>query len=267
MRVTVLGCGGSSGVPMIGNDWGDCDPGDARNRRSRPSVLVETAGLSILIDTSPDMREQLISNRIRRIDAVLWTHGHADHTHGIDDLRGINIAQGRSLDGYADSGTLASLRQRFGYVFEPLRFGAANFYKPHVIPHEIAGTFSIGPVRILPIEQDHGFSRSLGFRIGPFAYSTDVVRLDDAALAALEGIDTWIVDCVRVAPEHPVHAHLPVTLGWIERIRPRRAYLTHMNQTMDYDSVTALLPDGVLPAHDGLVFDVPERNPPSAWTS
>jgi phosphoribosyl 1,2-cyclic phosphate phosphodiesterase len=258
MRVTVLGCGGSAGVPLIGNDWGACDPSDVRNRRTRPSILVEAGGVTILVDTSPDLREQLIANRVRRIDAVLWTHGHADHTHGIDDLRGVNIVMGGALPGYADRETMASLQARFGYVFEPLRHGAAMFYKPYVEPRIIEGPFEIGPVRVTPIVQDHGFSSSLGFRIGSFAYSTDVVRLDAAALASLAGIDTWIVDCVRVEPEHPVHAHLPVTLEWIGRVRPRQAFLTHMNHTMDYRTVQALLPPGVMPAHDGLVIELPD---------
>lgn len=256
VRVTVLGCGGSAGVPLIGNDWGSCDPADPRNRRTRPSILVEVDGLAILIDTSPDLREQLIANQVRRIDAVLWTHGHADHTHGIDDLRGVNIMMGGPLPGYADRETMASLCSRFGYVFEPLRYGAMMFYKPHIEPRLIDGPVEIGRVVVTPIVQDHGFSASLGFRIGAFAYSTDVVRLDEAAFALLEGIDTWIVDCVRVAPEHPVHAHLPITLEWIERVRPKRAFLTHMNHTMDYETVRAMLPPGVLPAHDGLVIEV-----------
>ncbi|HEV7372570.1 MBL fold metallo-hydrolase [Arenibaculum sp.] len=256
VRVTVLGCGGSAGVPLIGNDWGACDPADPRNRRTRPSVLVEVDGLAILIDTSPDLREQLIANRVRRIDAVLWTHGHADHTHGIDDLRGVNIMTGGPLPGYADAETMEALCSRFGYVFEPLHYGATMFYKPHVEPRLIEGPVEVGGVMVTPIVQDHGFSASLGFRIGAFAYSTDVVRLDETAFALLEGIDTWIVDCVRVAPEHPVHAHLPITLEWIERVRPRRAFLTHMNHTMDYETVRAMLPPGVLPAHDGLVIEV-----------
>lgn len=258
VRVTVLGCGGSAGVPLIGGDWGACDPADPRNRRSRPSILIETGGKTILVDTGPDLREQLIAARVRHIDAVLFTHAHADHTHGIDDLRGMNLVMKSGIDAYMDAATLADLRTRFGYVFEPLRTGTKWHYKPEVTAHVIDGPFDIGGVRVVPIDQDHGFSRSLGFRIGRFAYSTDVVRLDAAAFAALEGIDTWIVDCVRIAPEHPVHAHLPVTLGWIERVRPRRAYLTHMNQTMDYAAVRAMLPDGIEPAYDGLVIEIPD---------
>lgn len=258
MRVTVLGCGGSAGVPLIGNDWGACDPSEPRNRRTRPSVLVETAGVSILIDTSPDLREQLVANRVGHIDAVLWTHPHADHTHGIDDLRGVNIVTGKALRGYADAATLSSLRSRFGYVFEPLNPRATMFYKPVVEAVEVDGPFSIGSVGVLPFVQDHGYSTSMGYRIGGFAYSTDVVRLDEAAFAALEGVDTWVVDCLRIGPEHPVHAHLPITLGWIERVKPRRAYLTHMNQAMDYRTACGVLPPHVQPCHDGLVIELPD---------
>jgi phosphoribosyl 1,2-cyclic phosphate phosphodiesterase len=255
MRVTVLGCGGSGGVPLIGNEWGACDPAEPRNRRLRPSILVERDGFAVLFDAGPDLREQLLAARVRHLDAVVFTHWHADHTHGLDDLRGVNVLMGRPLDAYADPETLASLKARFDYAFAETKAGQ-GIYRPTLRGHAIEGPFDLGPLRIVPFRQDHGWAHSLGFRIGGFAYSTDVVRLDEAAFAALEGIDTWIVDCVRIEPPHPVHAHLALTLSWIERVRPRRAYLTHMNHTMDYRTLLGILPPGVAPAHDGLVLDV-----------
>ncbi len=256
MKVTVLGSGGSAGVPLIGNDWGQCDPNNPRNRRSRPSILVEDRGTAILVDTSPDLREQLIMAQVSRLDAVLWTHIHADHTHGVDDLRGLNVLMQAPIDAYADRDTLAGLIERFGYCFTPAKQGM--YYKPVLTPHEITGPFTVRDTHVQPFEQDHGWMKTLGFRFGRFAYSTDVVRLDEDAFAVLEGIDTWIVDCVRIEPAHPVHAHLELTLSWIERVRPRRAYLTHMNHTVDYDTICRLLPPGVEPGYDGLVIEVPE---------
>jgi phosphoribosyl 1,2-cyclic phosphate phosphodiesterase len=255
MRITVLGSGGSAGVPLIGGDWGACDPANPKNRRRRPSILVEDRNVRVLVDSGPDVREQLIAAGVTWLSAVVYTHSHADHTHGMDDLRGINIAMGKPLDAYADRGTLDDLMHRFGYCFTPIKPGA-NFYKPMLVVHEIDGPFSVGGMEILPFEQDHGWMKSLGFRFGDFAYSTDVVRLDEAAFSALKGVDTWIVDCARIAPPHPVHAHLETTLEWIRRVRPRRAYLTHMNQTVDYDNLMRLLPPGVEPAYDGLVIEM-----------
>ncbi|QQP91992.1 MBL fold metallo-hydrolase [Skermanella sp. TT6] len=257
MRITILGSGGSGGVPLIGGDWGACDPANPKNRRSRPSILVEDRGGRVLVDSSPDLREQLIANRTTWLSGVIFTHGHADHTHGLDDLRGINHAMNAPLDVYADRGTLDDLMHRFGYCFTPIKPGGL-YYKPALVAHEITGPFSVGGIEILPFEQDHGWMKTLGFRFGRFGYSTDVVRMEDAAFEALKGIDTWVVDCVRVAPAHPVHAHLELTLQWIDRLRPRRAYLTHMNQSMDYDTVLAMLPPGVEPAYDGLVIDIPD---------
>lgn len=255
MRVTILGCGGSYGVPMIGNNWGNCDPANPKNRRRRPSILVEDGATRILVDTSPDLREQLLSAGVVHLDAVVYTHGHADHTHGIDDLRALNILMGAPIPVYADAGTLASLRKRFDYCFQPLKAGL-GYYKPTLVPHVIEGLFVVGRTEIVPFVQDHGYMTSLGFRFGRFAYSTDVVNLDETAFAALEGVEVWVVDAVREVP-HPVHAHLARTLGWIERLRPARAYLTHMNHTMDYDTLMRKLPPGVEPAYDGLVIDIP----------
>ncbi|WP_448188495.1 MBL fold metallo-hydrolase [Azospirillum sp. sgz301742] len=255
MRVTVLGCGGSSGVPVIGNQWGDCDPANPRNRRSRASVLVEQGGASILVDTSPDLRQQLLDADVRRLDGVLWTHNHADHAHGLDELREICRLMQAPLPVYGMAKHLDDIAARFGYAFAPLNPGDP-IYRPVLVPHVVEAPFDIGGLRVVPFVQDHGYMPTLGFRFGTFAYSTDVVRLDEAAFAALEGIDVWVVDCVRVEPPHPVHSHLAQTLEWIARVKPKRAYLTHMNQTMDYETVLRMLPPGVEPAYDGLVIEV-----------
>jgi len=258
MRVTILGAGSSSGVPIVGGGWGACDPKEPRNRRRRASILIEHENAVFLIDSSPDCRQQLLDAEVNRLDAIVYTHAHADHSHGIDDLRWINIAINGPLPAYGDATTLKILRDRFGYVFDPLkRFEgrALHYYKPVLTPREIIGPFTVAGLTITPFEQDHGFSTTLGFRIGDFAYSTDVVRLDDAAFQALEGVETWIVDAYRVQP-HPTHAHLDLTLSWIERLRPRRAIICHMGADMDYQTLRRDLPPGVEPGYDGMAIDV-----------
>ena len=252
MRVTILGCGSSTGVPMLGNDWGACDPTNPRNRRRRASILVETGATTVLVDTSPDLREQLIDARCKWLDAVIYTHGHADHLHGIDDLRSINYFRNGALDAYADDETLEVIRARFGYVFDPIPAGA-EIYKPWLVPRRIAGPFRIGDLDVVPFDQDHGFSRTLGFRFGSIAYSTDALELREDAFGILTGVETWIVDCLREQPHH-THTHLARTLTWIERVKPRRAILTHMNTSMDYGLLAAKLPAGVEPAFDGMVL-------------
>ena len=257
MRVTMLGCGPSWGVPRIGNEWGACDPANPKNRRSRVSVLVEEGDARLLIDTSPDLRAQLLAADVRGIDAVLYTHAHADHLHGIDDLRAVNRMMRRPLPIYADAATLAEIRTRFGYVLGPgAEYGGkAGFYKPVLEPHEINGRFAAAGVKVTPFAQDHGYSTTLGFRIGRFAYSTDVIRLDEAAFAALTGTELWIVDCMRREP-HRTHSHLAQTLEWIARVKPGRAILTHMDESLDYGRLKDELPAGVEPGHDGLVVEL-----------
>jgi phosphoribosyl 1,2-cyclic phosphate phosphodiesterase len=256
MRVTMLGCGPSWGVPRIGEIWGACDPSNPKNRRRRVSVLVEEGSATLLVDTSPDMREQLLDAGIRRIDAVLFTHAHADHLHGIDDLRSVNRLMKKAIPIYADAETHAAIRERFGYVLTPNQgYGGPGFYKPVLEPVVIDGPFAVAGVAVTPFAQDHGFSRTLGFRFGRFAYSTDVIELDDAAFAALAGVEVWIVDCIRREP-HMTHSHLAKTLSWIARLKPRRAILTHMDESLDYATLCRELPSGTEPGYDGLVIDL-----------
>lgn len=252
----MLGCGASTGVPAIGPNWGRCDPTDPRNRRRRASLLVEVGQVAILIDTSPDLREQLIDARVRRLDAVVMTHAHADHLHGIDDIRQLNRLMKAAIPLWADAKSLSEIRRRFGYALEPPP-EPGRFYKPTLEPHEITGPFMIHGVSVAPFVQDHGYSTTLGFRIGPMAYSTDVTELDDAAFAAVAGVELWIVDCMRRAA-HPTHSHLDKTLGWIARVCPHRGVLTHMDQSLDYRALAAELPESVEPGYDGLVVELPD---------
>lgn len=259
MRVTILGCGTSSGVPRIGGDdgsgdWGDCDPTDPRNRRRRASILVEHGDTVILVDTGPDLREQLLSARVSHIDAVFLTHDHADHSHGIDDLRQVFHAMGQPVACFASAETWSVLRKRFDYVFEGTRY-----YPPTCTASVLDGPIDIEGVTVTPFAQNHGNIDSTGYRFDAAgracAYSTDVKRLDARADSALAGLNLWIVDALRHHP-HPTHSHLAQTLEWIEDYRPRQAILTHMDQSMDYARLAAELPSGVVPGHDGLVIEL-----------
>jgi len=255
MKVTILGCGGSSGVPLIGNVWGDCDPNEPRNRRRRVSILVEEGDTRILVDASPDLREQFLDAGVDRLSAVILTHAHADHVHGIDDLRSINYLMQAPLPLHATPETLAEVGRRFGYALAPPG-NPPTFYRPVLTPTPIAGaSFAIGGIEVRCFEQDHGYGTTLGLRFGKVAYSTDVVRLPDEALAALEGVDTWIVDCLRPTP-HPTHAHFDRVLEWVARVKPRRAVLTHMGHLMDYRRTAERCPPGMEPAFDGMVIAV-----------
>lgn len=249
MKVTILGCGTSSGVPRIGNDWGDCDPAEPKNRRRRASILVEHDGVVVVIDTGPDFREQMLDAGVNRLDAVFYTHDHADHAHGLDDLRQLFHLMKRPIDCYASPATWAVLRPRFAYVFE----GTAN-YPRTCQAHDLPARLHIGGLTIAGFRQNHGDVDTTGFRIeagrAAIAYSTDVKHLPNESFAAVTGLDVWIVDSLRRHP-HPTHSHLAQTLGWIDRHRPRRAILTHLDHSMDHATLTAALPQGVEPAHDG----------------
>ena len=250
MKLRLLGCGTSSGVPRIGNDWGECDPTDPRNRRTRASILIESRTTRILVDTSPDLREQLLSADVAKVDAVIWTHDHADHCHGIDDLRQLFHAKGHPVDGYARPETLESLRSRFTYAFD-----GRDGYPPTVTGHILPDEMMIGDIRIRVVDQPHGSITSAGLRFNQggnsIGYSTDFNIFTQDMRNLFENMDVWVVDALRRRP-HPTHPHLAQTLGWIEEAAPRRAVTTHMDQSMDYLTVAAELPDGVEPGHDGL---------------
>ncbi len=250
MRLRILGCGTSFGVPRVGNDWGECDSSEPRNRRRRVSILVEHEDCQILVDTGPDLREQLLDGRIRDLDAVIWTHDHADHCHGIDDLRQIFHLRGRPIPAFARPETLASLKARFGYVFE-----GKGGYQPIVASATLPDDLAIGPIQVLAVDQPHGAITSAGLRFNAggrsIAYSTDCAALTPEMEALFKGCDVWVVDALRRRP-HPTHTHLDLTLQWIDAVRPGRAILTHMDNSMDYRTLVEELPEGIEPGFDGL---------------
>ena len=258
MRFTILGCGSSGGVPRLGGHWGDCDPTDPRNARRRCSLLVERVGdagtTQVLIDASPDLRAQLLDAGVGRLDGVVFTHAHADHCHGLDDLRMIVFNTRARLPIWADVPTSDSLLHRFGYAFQT---PDGSSYPP-ILDHNPIGADPIrvdgpgGPIEFAPFRVQHGNITALGFRIGDLAYLPDVSEIPENVWPTLEGLKVWIVDALRRAP-HPSHSHLANTLDWIERARPARAILTNMHVDLDYATVLAETPDHVTPAHDGLV--------------
>ena len=252
MKVRILGSGTSSGVPRIGNDWGACDPHEPRNRRMRVSLLVEHDGTRILIDTGPDMREQLLAADIGAVDPIIWTHDHADHCHGIDDVRQIFHALGRPVRGFARPDTLAALKERFTYVF-----AGRQGYPPTVDATALPDRLTIGGITIDVVDQPHGSITSAGLRFSAggmiVGYATDFHELTPAMRTLYRGLDLWIVDALRYAP-HPTHPNVPAVLRWIEELRPRRSAFVHMDHSMDYATLMAQLPPGVEPGYDGLEF-------------
>lgn len=254
MKVTILGSGASSGVPLIGCECAVCTSPNPRNKRSRVSVMVETQGKALLIDTAPDLREQFLREGLKTADAILYTHAHADHLHGIDDIRSLNFHKGGPIPCYADTATLAELKERFGYVFKP-PIPEYGWFRPCLMPHEIKPEepFAVEGITITPFRQIHGRLGSLGFRIGDFAYSTDVNDFPPESEKYLHGLDLWIVDCLK--PESaPTHAHLAKSLGWIEKYKPKRAILTHLAHEFDYEALKAQCPPGVEPGYDGMTI-------------
>lgn len=256
LKITILGCGSSSGVPAIGNFWGKCDSKNPKNRRLRTSIMIESDKACILFDATPDLRQQLLNSNVKYLDALLITHAHADHIHGIDDIRFLNVLMKKHLDLYATKKVIEDIKSRFKYVFDDLSPSANGFYyKPCLIPNIITDDFYIKDLKVKSFKQDHGFTETTGFRINNIGYSTDVVNLDDNAFNILEGIDLWVVDCLRFKP-HTTHAHLEKTLSWVKRIKPKKAVLTHMNTEVDYNEISKLLPNNCYAAYDGLELSV-----------
>ncbi|WOJ89407.1 MBL fold metallo-hydrolase [Methylocapsa polymorpha] len=259
LAITILGCGSSGGVPRVGQGWGACDPNNPKNRRRRCSILVERTGdagtkTQVLVDTSPDLREQLLALGIVRLDGILLTHPHADHTHGIDDVRPLVIMARRKINLHMDAPTSAVVRLNFGYIFET---PPGSQYPALLNEHRIfAGEFVTvdgpgGPISALPIRLEHGEIDALGFRFGNIAYSPDLNAIPIESRALLEGLDLWIVDALRYTP-HPSHFSLPETLSWIAKLQPKRAILTNLHTDLDFERLKAELPPHVEPAFDGM---------------
>ena len=246
MKLTILGCGTSGGVPKMPEYWGACDPKNPKNRRRRASILIEEADTRILVDTTPDLREQMLDAKVSDLDAVFFTHDHADHVHGIDDLRGFFHLKREKMPVYGDEQTIGTLKNRFEYVFK-----SQNGYPAICKAHVLSGAKKVGPIRMQPFEQGHGDGISLGYRFGGMAYSTDLNRLPETAFDVLDGVKVWVVDALRYDP-HPTHSHLSQTLEWIEKVKPERAILTHMTWDMDYETLRRELPQGVEVAYDGM---------------
>jgi phosphoribosyl 1,2-cyclic phosphate phosphodiesterase len=263
LTFTVLGCGSSGGVPRIGGDWGDCDPTNPKNRRRRCSLLVTredgNGATRVLIDTPPDLREQLLDAGVGTLDAVVYTHSHADHMHGIDDLRQVVFYLRRRLPVWADGPTQEALLSRFGYAFtQP----DGSPYPPILDLHTINGPVTVtgegGPVTLTPFRAEHGSMDALGFRIGPLAYLPDAIAIPPESWPVLQGLDCWIVDALRRKP-HPTHAHLALTLEWIAQARPSRAVITNMHVDLDYETLRAELPPHIVPAFDGMVLSYEDQ--------
>jgi phosphoribosyl 1,2-cyclic phosphate phosphodiesterase len=262
LKFTILGCGSSAGVPRPALGWGACDPDNPKNRRRRTSLLIERHGSNgvtrVLIDTTPDLREQLLDAGVDWLDGVFYSHEHADHTHGIDDLRSLFIKHRRRLDIYMDDDTAKVMRARFSYCFEsPL----GSEYPPIAAEHRVKAGQSVtidgqgGPITVLPLHQEHGDIRSLGFRFGDFGYSCDLSGMPPETAAALAGLKVWVVDALRHRP-HPSHFSLADALAWIERLKPARAILTNLHADLDYEALRRELPTHVEPGFDGLTLSL-----------
>ena len=263
MRCTLLGTGSSGGVPRVGGDWGVCDPKEPKNRRRRCCILIEKeadngALTSVLIDTSPDLREQLLDAGVTRLDGLVYTHEHADQVHGIDDIRPLVIRRRAPLPTYMNAATREILTRRFDYCFE----GKGGYppildLQPDIapeVPFCISGAG--GDIELLPFDMEHGRIRCLGFRIKDFAYCNDVSDLPASSKALLQGLDTLVIDALRYT-DHPTHANVAKALEWIAELRPRRAVLTNMHVDLDYQTLKRELPEPVEPGFDGMVLEIP----------
>ena len=255
LRVTILGCGGSAGTPHVGGtdgqgDWGQCDPAEPRNRRSRSSIVLEAPDGRLLVDTGPELRVQMLAAGIPRVDAVFYTHAHADHITGLDEVRILNRIAGQPLDAYGTAYTLDEIAHRFDYAFKPWT-SAPHFFRPVMTRREVVpgDTLDVLGLSLRVFEQDHKVVKTLGFRVGDFAYSTDLVELGEDALTVLQGVDTWLVGAFQRHP-HSTHASLTRVLGWARDLGVRRTVLTHMGIDMDWGWLRAHLPAGVEPAYD-----------------
>jgi phosphoribosyl 1,2-cyclic phosphate phosphodiesterase len=254
VKLRILGCGTSTGVPKIGNEWGRCDPEEPRNRRLRSSIMVESAGEHVLVDCGPDLRQQLLAADINRLEAVIVTHAHGDHCHGIDELRPVSQAMERPVAMYARAGVLDELRLRFAYAFEQ-----SDFYRPVVDGQEIADELTVGAAQIRCVDQPHGGPTSLGLRFdqdgSSIVYATDFSELTPDMAALYESTDVWVADCLTRMP-HPTHMNLDALLGMARELRVGQVYLTHMGNGLDYRTLVAELPDWAAPAYDGLEVEL-----------
>lgn len=253
MKFTIMGSGGSMGVPIAGGFWGDCDPQEPRNHRLRASLLVQSSSTNILVDASYDLRQQLNHYNIGDISAVLVTHDHSDHVNGLDDLRAASFRNKKMIDLYADAITVENLGSRWPFLFEAHKNYFSAFLKPHTVaPYS---HFSVGDIQISTFEQDHLVCKSLGYRFGNFAYSVDVKELDSRALEALEGVETWVVDAGGYRRTDTSHASVEQVVAWAEKLKIKTTYLTVLSSYMDYNRLCAELPAHVRPAYDGLVIE------------
>ncbi|MEN9719049.1 MAG: hypothetical protein RIQ99_1927 [Pseudomonadota bacterium] len=255
MKLVILGCGTSTGVPRIGNDWGQCDPQEPKNRRTRASIMVESAaGTRLLVDTSTDLRQQLLTNAIDKVDAVFWTHDHADHAHGIDDMRVMRYGRAGPIPGYAADETARRLRQRFGYVF------AGQFGYPTIMNLETLERLRMcAGFGVAACQMPHGPAQSTAFRFDcdgkSVAYATDFSEITRDMVDLFHGVDLLVSDCLRREP-HPTHAHLGMALELIEATRASRAVLTHLDKSLDYATLSGEVPAHVAVGFDGMVVEL-----------
>ena len=256
LKITILGCGASGGVPAVGNNWGKCDPNEPKNNRTRASIAIQSKETNLIVDTGPDFRLQMNRANIEDLDAILYTHAHADHIAGIDDLRSIQRRYKKSMPAYGNQATLDELQDRFGYMFKDVNSLYLKVLDAFILSENDFGkTMQIGDIELTPFEQDHASCKTLGFRFKNLAYSTDMIDLNDASIEALQGIDTWIIDGAGYFG-NPITAHANINRvqELNEKVGAANIYLTHLSLMMDYNDMLEKLPDGMLPCYDGMEF-------------